>query len=235
MCVCVWQLPIFNVYITKRWDIGQRWQSTLFTELIPNVVLILNWAASFPLPLSLVLVSIKKRFRTAWCATKQSNSTQNRLKYPSRSVSFIHLLVWWIRIGVYVDNWQPTFKSSVGFLCHAKPSQSKRSQITYEHNLHIRRCHTTLHIRSNKGDKFIFTDVFFFLSLRLLQHIPVKWLTLINLIVTPAYNLGKRICRKTPCLMAIHFHANFLPLAKRPQSKIEIMEKTSSLRLAKRY
>lgn len=105
------------------------------------------------------------------------------------------------------------------------PSQSKRSQITYEHNLHIRRCHTTLHIRSNKGDKFVFTDVFFFLSLRLLQHIPVKWLTLINLIVTPAYNLGKRICRKTPCLMAIHFHANFLPLAKRPQSKIEIMEK----------
>lgn len=98
--VCVWQLPIFNGYITKRWDIGQRWQSTPFTELIPNVVLILNWAASFPLPSSLVLVSIKKRFRTAWCATKQSNSTQNLLKYPSRSVSFIHLVVWWIRIGV---------------------------------------------------------------------------------------------------------------------------------------
>lgn len=141
MCVCVWQLPIFNVYITKRWDIGQRWQSTLFTELIPNVVLILNWAASFPLPLSLVLVSIKKRFRTAWCATKQSNSTQNRLKYPSRSVSFIHLLVWWIRIGVYVDNWQPTFKSSVGFLCQAKANEVKlRMSTIYIYAVAIQLC-----------------------------------------------------------------------------------------------
>lgn len=182
--------PIFNVYVSQWWRQRPAWQSTFYSQSSFSISCSF-WIVLLGFPFAVFSATVfwsllKKRFHTAGCSVKQSNGTESLIFAHSLSLSFIPFRC----VRVCTDNWQSTFKSSVGFLCHAKPSQSKRSQITYEHNLHIRRCRCRCHkasrIFSNKGDKFVFMDACFFQLLLLLFPLPVTWLTLINLNVTSA-------------------------------------------------